>query len=41
MLYFAILSIGRQVVVRVECLLLHEGDTNNVLPIVYRSVPQY
>ena len=50
MLYFAILSIHRQVwfdtqagVVRAERLLLQKGDANNVLPtaIAYCSVPRY
>ena len=27
--------------VLVERLLLHKGDSNNILPIAYRSVPQY
>ena len=38
--YFIETQVG---VVRVECLLIHKGDANNVLPtaIAYRSVPRY
>ena len=38
--YFIDTRVG---VVRDECLLLHKGDANNVLPtaVAYRSVPRY
>ena len=39
-LYFIETQVG---VVRIECLLLHKGEANNVSPtaIAYRSVPRY